>query len=246
MTIDLWELLGRDPFSMASHLVGALLSLVATVALVRRARQNGMTGLGVGTYGLMMTLAFSASALFHYVGAGSPRLELYNKLDHSAIFLMIAGTGTAVYGALQAQWTDRLTSALWTVSILGMGLQLKFWSIPDWLTASIYLVVGWMASLGVVVVGRQMGGWSLRLFVAGAATFTLGAVVYAVEWPSLWAGVIGPHEVFHVLVLVGAGFHFWFVYRHCTTRAFLTSVRVGRHRHKSVTVGADPSSDHPV
>lgn len=214
MDIELWApLLGRDPISMVSHLVGAILSLGGTGVLVRQARQNGMRGVAVGAYGLMMTFAFSASALFHFVDAESARYDFYNKLDHSAIFLMIAGTGTAVYGALRAQWADRLTGALWTVSLLGMGLQLAFWSMPEWLTAVIYLVVGWMGSLGVVAIGRG-GERSLRLFLIGAGVFSFSAVVYAVDWPSLW---MGAHEVFHLLVLIGAGFHFRFVYRHCTS-----------------------------
>ncbi len=127
---------------------------------------------------------------------------------------MIAGTGTAVYGALRAQWSDHMTGALWTVSLLGMGLQLAFWSMADWLTALIYLAVGWMGSLGVVAIGRG-GERSLRLFLIGAGVFSVSAVVYAVDWPSLG---VGAHEVFHLLVLVGATFHFRFVYRHCTTR----------------------------
>jgi hemolysin III len=215
MDMELWApLLGRDPISMISHLLGAILSLGGTFVLVRKARQNGMRGHAVGAYGLMMTFAFGASALFHFVDAESGRYDFYNKLDHSAIFLMIAGTGTAVYGALRVQWSDRLTGALWTVSLLGMGLQLAFWSMPDWLTALIYLAVGWMGSLGVVAIGRG-GERSLRLFLIGAAVFSVSAIVYAVDWPSLG---MGAHEVFHLLVLVGAAFHFRFVYRHCTTR----------------------------
>ena len=76
MGIELWGLsLGRDPVSMGSHLLGALLSVGATYVLLRRARRNGRSGLGVGTYGVMMTLAFSASALFHYVEAGPPDMS---------------------------------------------------------------------------------------------------------------------------------------------------------------------------
>ena len=216
-TIPWTTLLGRDPFSMGSHLVGALLSLAATYVLVRRARRGGMTGVGVGTYGVLMTLAFSASALFHYVDAGSPRYEFYNKLDHVAIFLMIAGTGTAIYAALRARWTTMLTAALWGCAVLGIALKLAFWSMPDWLTAGIYLVVGWLGSLGVVALGRSVEERPTHLFMVGAGVFTMSAVVYAADWPTIWTGVVDAHGVFHVLVLLGAAFHYGFVYRHCTT-----------------------------
>ena len=217
MSLDLWLLsLGRDPFSMGSHLLGALLSLVATVVLVRRARRNGMTGAGAGTYGLLMTLAFSASALFHYVDDASPRFELYNKLDHVAIFLMIAGTGTAIYAALKTQWSPHLLKALWGCALLGIVLKLAFWSMPDWLTAGVYLSVGWLGSVGVVAIGRSVEERPIQLFVWGGVAFSVGAVVYAAGWPTLWGDVVGAHEVFHVLVLLGAALHFEFIYRHCT------------------------------
>lgn len=217
MDPDIWFLsLGRDPFSMASHLLGALVSLVATVVLVRRARRNGLKGRSAGVYGVMMTLAFSASALFHFVPSDSPQYELYNKLDHVAIFLMIAGTGTAIYGALQARWADHLTSALWGCALLGILLKLAFWSMPDWLTATTYLTVGWLGSLGVLAIGRLVDGRPTRLFMSGAGVFTVSAVVYAADWPTIWTGVVDAHGVFHVLVLLGAAFHYGFVYRHCT------------------------------
>lgn len=217
--------LGRDPFSMLSHLFGAIISLGATFVIVRRARRNGMRGLGVGIYGVLMAVAFSASALFHYVDAGSPRYELYNKLDHVAIFLMIAGTGTAIYAALHTRWADRLTGALWAFSLLGIGFKLTFWTMPDWLTSMIYVVVGWLGSLGVVAM--RWGGRKrpVHLFVLGGIVFTMGAAVYAVGWPSVGGGLISAHGVFHVLVLLGAALHYAFVFRHCTTPRVARRVR---------------------
>ncbi len=216
MDPDLWSIsLGRDPFSMGSHLLGALLSLGATYVLVRRARRNGLRGIGTTTYGVSMTLLFSFSTLFHYVDAGSPWFELYNKLDHVAIFLMIAGTGTAIYSALQARWTSYLTGALWGCALLGILLKLTFWSMPSWVTASIYVLVGWLGSLGVLAIVHSEDGRPVRTFVLGGVAFSVGAVVHAVDWPALWSGVIGPHGVFHLLVLVGAGLHYGFVYRQC-------------------------------
>lgn len=214
----------RDPFSMGSHLLGAVLSLVATYVIIRRARRADMRGLGVGVYGVLMTLAFSASALFHFVDAGSPRYELYNKMDHIAIFLMIAGTGTAIYYSFRVRWADLLTGALWGSAVLGIVLKMAFWSMPDWLTATIYLIVGWLGSLGVLAIGWTTDKRSIRLFLFGGVAFTIGAIVYATGWPTVWAGVIGAHEVFHILVLLGAALHYGFVYRHCTEYAVVEEI----------------------
>lgn len=129
---------------------------------------------------------------------------------------MIAGTGMAIYAALQARWTSYLMGALWGCAGLGILLKLTFWSMPDWLTTGIYLLVGWLGSLGVVAVASSADECSVGSFLVGGAVFSAGALVYAVSWPVLWKGVIGPHEVFHLLVLLGAACHFDFVYRHCT------------------------------
>jgi hemolysin III len=80
----------------------------------------------------------------------------------------------------------------------------------------VYLSVGWLGSIGVVTIGRSVEEHPIQLFVWGGVAFSVGAVVYAVGWPSLWGDVVGAHEVFHVLVLLGAALHFEFIYRHCT------------------------------
>lgn len=221
MNPDFWLLSwGRDPFSMTSHLGGAVLSLVATYHVVRRARRHDMDGLGVGVYGLVMTLAFSASALFHFVDAGSPRYELYNKVDHLAIFFMIAATGTAIYGSIQSRRASRLTGILWLCALVGIVLKFVLWPLPNWINATMYLVLGWFGSLGVLAIAQVQGWRSVRLFLWGALAFSVGAMVFALQGRSLWTGPLQPHGVFHLLVLAGAAFHFAFIYRRCSTRAF--------------------------
>lgn len=217
--------LGRDPVSMLTHLAGAACSLIGTLVLVRHARRSGLRGIGVGVYGLMMVLTFSCSALFHYIDASSPHFQFFNKLDHSAIFFMIAGTGTAIYGSIQAGWAPVLTAMLWTVAIGGSTLQLFLWPLPDGLSAFLYVTIGWLGSVGVLAIGHRSRWRKIHSFLIGAAVFSAAAVVYAVEWPSLWGGRIDSHAVFHVLVLLGAAFHAEFVYRHCTCYTLAQALR---------------------
>lgn len=217
--ISLWGI--RDPFSMLSHALGALLALGATVVLVRRARQHGMKGWGVAVYGLSLVLGLTASAVFHYVEVDSDRLLLYKKIDHAAIFLVMAGTGTAIYATLQTRWADRLIAAIWGMSVIGIAVKLIVWPLGMWETASMYLAVGWTSSMGVLKLPPAATWRRLRLFIAGAVVFSLAAVVFATKWPVLWPGVIEGHEVFHVLVLLGEALHLRFVYLYCTSpRAF--------------------------
>lgn len=213
-TISMWGI--RDPFSMLSHALGALLALGATVFLVRRARQNGMMGRAVTIYGASVVVALAASALFHYVEVDSSRLLLYKKIDHAAIFLVMAGTGTAIYASLESHWAGRLIAITWGLSIIGIAVKLIVWPLGIWETASMYLAVGWTSSVGLFVLAPTATWRRLRLFIVGALIFSIAAVVFATKWPVLWPGVIEGHEVFHVLVLIGKALHFRFIYLYCT------------------------------
>jgi hemolysin III len=213
----LWHI--RDPVSALSHLVGALLALWATVALVRRARQRGLGRWGVrrmAAYGVTLVFVFGASTAFHFPLWPPEELVLLQKLDHAAIFLTIAGTCTAIYGAVRVRWTTYLTVATWVVAVAGGVLKMLVWPMPLWLTAVIYLALGWTAGAGLIALTGRMEPAHKRLVLGGMATFTLGAVVFAMDWPVLWQGVVEAHELFHLFVLAGAALFFAFVYRFCT------------------------------
>lgn len=212
--ISVWGI--REPFSTLSHALGALLALGATVVLVRRAREQGQKGRAVAVYGATVVLALVASAVFHYVTVPPGRLDVYGQIDHTAIFLVMAGTGTAIYSALESRWADQLVIATWGLTILAIVVKLTVESLGDWGTIIIYLAVGWTCSMGLFVMAQSANWRRLRSFVAGALVFSLGAVVFATEWPVVWPGIIEGHEVFHVLVLIGEAFHFHFVHQYCT------------------------------
>ncbi|PSQ99588.1 MAG: hypothetical protein BRD48_03725 [Bacteroidetes bacterium QS_9_68_14] len=220
LLLDIQPLWGiREPVSALSHLAGALLAVVATVAVTRRAQQRGLGRWGVrrhGAYGLTLVLVFGASTAFHFPTWTPEELVLLKKLDHVAIFLTIAGTGTAIYGAVRRRWTTYLTVGLWVLTVAGGAVKMLVWPMPLWLTAVIYLALGWTAASGLIALAGHMEPVHRCLLLGGTLAFTLGAVVFATEWPVLWHGVIGAHEVFHFFVLAGAAFFFSFVYRYCT------------------------------
>lgn len=209
----------REPVSALSHLAGALLALAATVAVTRRAQQRGLGRWGVRrmvAYGMTLVLVFGASTAFHFPTWAPGELVLLKKLDHAAIFLTIAGTGTAIYGAVRRRWTTYLTVGLWVVTAAGVVLKMLVWPMPLWLTAVIYLALGWTAASGLIALVGRMEPVHKRLLLGGALAFTLGAVVFATGRPVLWRGVVEGHEVFHLFVLAGTAFFFTFVYRYCT------------------------------
>jgi channel protein (hemolysin III family) len=207
----------RDPVSMLTHLSGALVALVVTTVLVQQARQEGRRGRAVAVYGACVVAALAASAVFHHVESTSQRFTLFLKIDHAAIFLVVAGTGTAIYEAIGTRWSEALIAATWGVNLAAITIKLLVWPMAPWMTAMIYIGVGWVSSAGLAVV--QASWQQLYHFMVGSVVLTVGAVVFVTEWPVLWPGVIEGHEVFHVLVIVGLGFHGRFVYEHCTRPA---------------------------
>lgn len=215
--LDVLPWLGiRDPISMLSHLLGAALSAVALAALLRRARRRGLPAEAHGTlmlYGVSMVLAFAASALFH---TPSEESVLLKKLDHAAIFLVIAGTCTAIYGSVRRRWASRLTAGLWLACGSALVVKMLLWPMPLWLTAAVYLVVALPALAGLPALGRVVGRRRLVSILAGGLLLLVGMVVFATRWPVLWPGVIEGHEVFHLLVLAAVGLHFHFIYAHAT------------------------------
>ncbi len=215
--ITRWGL--RNPVSMMSHLLGAVLSVAALAALVWRARQRGMKSRGVwalAVYGVSMAVGFAVSALFHAPVLSSEELVLLKKFDHAAIFLMIAGTGTALYGALRTRWAGPMIGVLWMICLGTIAIKMMVWPMPLWLTALMYVTVGWCTLIGLFVIVRRVGWRRMRPLFWGAAVLTLGAAVFAIRWPVLWPDIVEGHELFHVLVLIGTGIHFGFIYETCT------------------------------
>jgi hemolysin III len=221
-TISYWGI--RDPVSMLTHSVGALVAIGAAVMLVRRVRQTGRQGRAVAVYGACVIIALTASALFHMIEASSSRFTLFNKIDHAAIFLVVAGTGTAVYEAIGTRWAEVLIGATWVVNLAAVIVKLLIWPTTPWMTALIYVVVGWTSSAGLGVVLLRSSWQQLSLFIAGAVVFTLGAVVFAADWPVIWPGVVESHEVFHVLVMGGLALHGAFIYQYSTDRLPIPAV----------------------
>lgn len=225
-TISYWGI--RDPVSMLTHSVGALVAIAAAIVLVRRVRQTGRRGRAVAVYGACVVVALTASAVFHLIEASSARFTLFNKIDHAAIFLVVAGTGTAVYEAIGTRWTEVLIGATWAVNLAAAVTKLLVWPMTPWMTALIYVGVGWISSAGLGVVLLRSSWQQLVLFIAGAVVLTLGAVVFVTEWPVLWPGVVEGHEVFHLLVVIGLGLHGAFIYQYCSDREHPEADRLER------------------
>jgi hemolysin III len=159
---------------------------------------------------------FGISALYHRYPWRSDRARArMRRLDHSMIFVFIAGTYTPV-SALALSGTTRVVvlSVVWGGALGGVVLQLAWPSAPRWVGVPIYLALGWVAVFVLPELTRQVGVAALVLILVGGALYTAGALFYALRRPDPWPTVFGYHEFFHAATVLAAICHYvaiWFV-----------------------------------
>jgi channel protein (hemolysin III family) len=154
------------------------------------------------------------SAVFHMVMRGSAAWKVMERLDHGAIFVLIAGTFTAVHGIMYhglARWTPRVI--VWMIAVACITLKTVFFeSLPEWLGLSFYLGMGWGVAMTAIPIFRRHGfRYLLPLFLGGIA-YSVGAIMEFKQWLVVVPGVIHAHELWHIAVLIGALFHWRFVW----------------------------------
>lgn len=203
----------KEPFSCYSHLSGAVLAVPGLVWLVVRADGEPWRTVGAAVYGASLLLLYSASAAYH--GVWSPRREdLLRRLDHAAIFVLIAGSYTPLcLVTLRGAWGWSLFGVAWGAAVAGAAMKLCCPHLPRWLTTLVYVAMGWMAAVATapLLAALSPEGWVWLL--GGGLAYTAGAVVYGVQRPDPVPERFGFHEVFHLCVLAGSSFHFVFMLR---------------------------------
>ena len=153
-----------------------------------------------------MLALFGTSAAFHRLRWSAPAWRRMRRADHSAIFVGIAGTATAVAVLALRGWAEVLILAMvWAGAAAGIVLRQVWLDAPQWVVAVPYVVVGWCPIVVAPQLVRALGWGGFGLMLAGGLAYTAGALVYARKRPDPWPAVFGFHEVFHVCTVVGAG-----------------------------------------
>jgi hemolysin III len=191
-----------------SHQYAFFVALAAGAALVVFAR-GGEARVAVAVYALSLCAMFGASALYHRIDwQPRPRAWL-RRLDHSMIFVLVAGTYTPFAVLVLAPalgWA--LLGVVWGGAVAGVVLSLLWVDAPRWLSAALYVALGWVAVVGLPQLWDRAGAMAVALLATGGVLYTVGAVVYARRRPDPAPRVFGYHEVFHVLVIAAAAVHF--------------------------------------
>lgn len=205
----------RDPVSGLIHLVSAALALIGLVFVVIAGRGNALRELSLVVYGLSLITLFTASTVYHLVRMPDASTSRLRKFDHSAIYVLIAGTYTPIclnYFTGFLRWG--FLALIWGFALVGVVVKLFVIKAPRWVTAGIYLVMGWMALLVIKPMLEVIPTGGLLWMLAGGLLYTIGAVIYITKKLDLVPGVFGFHEVWHVFVTLAALCHFIMIYKY--------------------------------
>ncbi|MCO4772357.1 MAG: hemolysin III family protein [Deltaproteobacteria bacterium] len=202
----------KDPWSAWTHFLGGWMALFGAVYLVFAARGNDARFWSMAFYGVTLVTLFGASSVYHFFDIGERGNRWLRRVDHAAIFTVIAGTYVpAVVYMLDGSWRTMMLWAIGLFAFLGIIFKTLWIDCPPWLGASIYIVMAGIA----VIPGQRMFGdidpTSALWLGGGCLAYLLGAVVFVKEWPDPWPETFGFHEVWHLFVLAGASAHFAFM-----------------------------------
>jgi hemolysin III len=211
MSIDVMEqqlLAPQKPLLRGmSHLVSFFVALVGGGVLIALA-PNALARWGALAFVATLALSFGVSALYHRPHWQPSARKWMRRLDHAAIFVLIAGTTTPVALSLASPSRERLLAVIWAGAGLGV-VRAVFWvEAPKVLVALLALLLGWTTAPFMKELAITLGTPTALLIAAGGILYSFGAVVYARKRPDPWPKVFGYHELFHAFTVAAAAIHF--------------------------------------
>lgn len=199
--------LPKPRFRGVSHQYAFLGATVAGLALTVTSPASARIAIGI--YALSLMAMFGASALYHRGPWTDAQRVWFRRLDHSMIFVLVAGTYTPFASLVIGNPLGTIMLAVvWTGALAGIVVTLFWIDAPAWVTALIYVVLGWISVVMLPALVHESGWMPVVLLGAGGVLYTMGAVVYARKKPDPVPHVFGYHEVFHVFVIAAATVQF--------------------------------------
>ena len=204
-----------EPMNTLTHLIGAVASLVGMLCLGYLTWGQPGKFITMLIYGVSMIVLYSSSSLLHGIKTDDERRMWLNRLDHVAIFLLIAGTYTPIaYNLFPATASWLALTLIWLAVIAGALYKLFSPRIHGLVNASIYVVLGWGSAVPLLLSTNLLAIIPLRglvLVLFGGFIYTVGFFIYYFRWPDPWPDFFGHHEIWHLFVMGGSLCHFLFI-----------------------------------
>lgn len=204
-------LIPRDPISAYSHLIGVFLSISGTILiLVQGLADFSMPSVEVISsviFGISLIALYAASTIYHWSKASNKTITILRKLDHSMIYVLIAGTYTPMLMTyLPLNRGIIFTSLIWLAAAIGITMKLCWFNAPRWLSTALYIIMGWSIIFDTTAI-KAMSTGALTMLISGGVAYTIGGVIYAIKKPNI-SKTFGFHELFHIFVMLGSFFHY--------------------------------------
>lgn len=204
----------REPVNGMTHLAGAVASVAVMVTLIAVAIYLGKVRhlIAFAIFGASLVALYTSSALYHLLPVSQRWVARLRRLDHMMIFVLIAGTYTPFcLITLQGGWRWGLLLGVWGLAFGGIALKIWWMHAPPWLSLALYLLAGWLGVVAAPMLVRVLPTGGIAWLIAGGLVYSIGAIVYASEWPNIRRGVFEAHELWHLFVMAGSGCHIWAV-----------------------------------
>lgn len=175
--------------------------------------ESALSVFAVIFFGMSMILLYSASATYHMVIAKDKVIAFLRKIDHSMIFILIAGTYTPFcLISLNGMTGWILFSIIIFAALCGVLFKMVWFNCPRWLSTMIYIVMGWMVIFVASPLSEVLSSTGLFLLVLGGIFYTIGGIIYGAKPKFLKSAYMGFHEIFHIFIMLGSTSHFLCVY----------------------------------
>jgi hemolysin III len=203
----------KEPVNTWTHFISFVAAIVGLVFLIIMSKNNIPKLITMTIYGLSMILLYGASFIYHWVRT-TPQKELFlKKIDHIAIYFLIAGSYTPVfYYGLEGAWRWTMLILVWSLALLGMALKIWFIHAPRYVSAGFYVSLGWIALVPFLQLIKHLPTGAIILMAVGGVIYTMGAVIYATKIFDFFPKRFGFHEIFHLFIAAGSIVHFIMIY----------------------------------
>ncbi len=199
----------QNPIRGFLHGGAAVATLVGLVFLVIRAWGSAAAIVGALVFGVELLVMYTVSSLYHSIPWGNDWKLRLQRIDHSMIYLVVAGTFTPIAIATLDGVTLAVSlSLLWGIALTGVFLKSLLPGVKTWLSVTLQLAMGWIAIAWIPRIVVELGLGAVILILLGGLCYTVGAVIFLTKWPRLMPKSFSYHELFHVLVVTASILHF--------------------------------------
>lgn len=195
----------KEPVNTWTHFISFIAAIVGLVALIIMSKNDLSKLITMTIYGISMIMLYGASSIYHWIRTTPKKELMLKKVDHIAIYFLIAGSYTPVfYYGLEGKWRWTMLIGVWSLAFIGMALKIWFIHAPRYVSSAFYVSLGWIALVPFLQLIKHLPLEAIILMAAGGVVYTIGAVIYATKIFDFFPKRFGFHEIFHLFIVAGS------------------------------------------